>query len=250
MWQHVKLSEQIRPWDTLACCWDVKQPTNKQTSMGFAAHAPLFGSRAKLWTLSLVSDRCCWWFRRWWRHLVSSLAGQKCSEAWGTFWTWTGQSITALITWRKEEWRKEAADIPTSKVKNDLCSTRQILALFRGQPWGDCWETGRSAHGPFRALWWHLELKPKLPTRCGLCGSHESPPRYKDGPPLVLKTTSHLAFDVIKKVFPQKQTKTPACDLTFLHVHDRHLLGQPVEKLLAKPSWMTTAKTAILTVWQ
>ena len=23
--------EQIRPWDTLACCWDVKQPTNKQT---------------------------------------------------------------------------------------------------------------------------------------------------------------------------------------------------------------------------
>ena len=31
MWQHVKLSEQIRPRDTLACCWDVKQPTNKQT---------------------------------------------------------------------------------------------------------------------------------------------------------------------------------------------------------------------------
>ena len=32
MWQHVKkLSEQIRRWDTLACCWDVKQPTNKQT---------------------------------------------------------------------------------------------------------------------------------------------------------------------------------------------------------------------------
>ena len=28
VWQHIKLSEQIRPWDTLACCWDVKQPTN------------------------------------------------------------------------------------------------------------------------------------------------------------------------------------------------------------------------------
>ena len=28
VWQHVKLSEQIRPWDTLTCCWDVKQPTN------------------------------------------------------------------------------------------------------------------------------------------------------------------------------------------------------------------------------
>ena len=32
VWQHVQLSEQTRPWDTLACCWDVKQPTNKQSS--------------------------------------------------------------------------------------------------------------------------------------------------------------------------------------------------------------------------
>ena len=30
VWQHAHLSEQIRPWDTLACCWDVKQATNKQ----------------------------------------------------------------------------------------------------------------------------------------------------------------------------------------------------------------------------
>ena len=76
-------------------------------------------------------------------HLVCSLAGQRCSEAWGTFSARTSQSITALTSWRKEEWRKEAADIPPSKAENDLCSTRQILALFRGQPWGDCWETGR-----------------------------------------------------------------------------------------------------------
>ena len=31
VWQHVKLSVQIRPWHTLACCWDINpQPTNKQ----------------------------------------------------------------------------------------------------------------------------------------------------------------------------------------------------------------------------
>ena len=30
MWQHVNLSEQIGPWDTLTCCWDVKQPTNSE----------------------------------------------------------------------------------------------------------------------------------------------------------------------------------------------------------------------------
>ena len=27
VWHHIKLSEQICPWDTLACCWDVKQQT-------------------------------------------------------------------------------------------------------------------------------------------------------------------------------------------------------------------------------
>ena len=32
VWQHIKLSEQIRPWDTLACCWDIKQPTNSNIS--------------------------------------------------------------------------------------------------------------------------------------------------------------------------------------------------------------------------
>ena len=31
VWQHVKLSEQIPPWDTLACCWGIKQATKKQT---------------------------------------------------------------------------------------------------------------------------------------------------------------------------------------------------------------------------
>ena len=29
VWQHVTFSELIRPRNTLACCWDVKQPTNK-----------------------------------------------------------------------------------------------------------------------------------------------------------------------------------------------------------------------------
>ena len=40
---------------------------------------------------------------------------------------------------------------------NDLCSTRQTLALF----W-DCWEAGWSMYGPFRALQCHIELKLKL----------------------------------------------------------------------------------------
>ena len=42
------------------------------------------------------------------------------------------------VAMRLGNWRKEAADIPPSKVENDLCSTRQIMAQFRRQPWGDC----------------------------------------------------------------------------------------------------------------
>ena len=36
VWQHVKLCKQIRPWDTITCCWDVKQPTNKQTIVNWS----------------------------------------------------------------------------------------------------------------------------------------------------------------------------------------------------------------------
>ena len=47
---------------------------------------------------------------------------------------------------------KGSSNIPPSEEGNDLCSTRQTLALFWGQPWGDCWETGWSTFGPFWAL--------------------------------------------------------------------------------------------------
>ena len=33
MWRHVKLSVQIGPRDTLACCWDVKPPTSQPTNI-------------------------------------------------------------------------------------------------------------------------------------------------------------------------------------------------------------------------
>ena len=55
VWRHVQLSEQIYPWDTLPCCWDVEQPTKKQTLS------------VAVWTLhcscgrSAVSDLDHWW---------------------------------------------------------------------------------------------------------------------------------------------------------------------------------------------
>ena len=53
VWQHVKLSEQIRPWDTLACCWDVKHPTNKQTNFN-RSWQPVF--RCKTGFMKLFSE--------------------------------------------------------------------------------------------------------------------------------------------------------------------------------------------------
>ena len=38
VWQHVKLSVQIHPWDTLACCWDAKQLTNCIPSYSSGVH--------------------------------------------------------------------------------------------------------------------------------------------------------------------------------------------------------------------
>ena len=39
MWQHIQLCEQTRPWVTLACCRDVKRPTNKQNTWSLAVLA-------------------------------------------------------------------------------------------------------------------------------------------------------------------------------------------------------------------
>ena len=45
VWQHVKLSGQICPWDALACCWDVKQTTNNTfwhpKNKGFSWEGPV-----------------------------------------------------------------------------------------------------------------------------------------------------------------------------------------------------------------
>ena len=46
-------------------------------------------------------------------HLPRLEARWKCWEAWRTFCICTDQSITALIAWRKAEWRKEVPDVPS-----------------------------------------------------------------------------------------------------------------------------------------
>ena len=54
---------------------------------------------------------------------------------------------------KERGWRKEAADVPPSKVVNNLCSTRQILVLFWGQPWKSAERQGRACMGLFECFY-------------------------------------------------------------------------------------------------
>ena len=65
------LSEQIRPWDTLACCWDVKQSTNETISWddGF-------------WSCFWSDDINKWPVLGW----VYVSVGVGFGQCWGRFW--------------------------------------------------------------------------------------------------------------------------------------------------------------------
>ena len=91
-----------------------------------------------------------------------AVAGQKCWEAWGTFWTETDHSIVVPIARRKEGNRKEVADAPPFGDGKDLCSIRPALVLFRRQLCGDFWERGRNVYGLFWVLWCYLGRTWKL----------------------------------------------------------------------------------------
>ena len=72
VWQHVKLSEQIRLWDTLACCWEVKPPTNKTL---FSLTMAVYNiERNALWA-AVVHSRC---------ETVSVSMGLSCPVCWGS----------------------------------------------------------------------------------------------------------------------------------------------------------------------
>ena len=72
--------------------------------------------------------------------LVCSLARQKSREVWGTFWTRTDLSTTVLIIWKKGKWRRQVADIPSSKTGNDLFNHTNIN-IVSNTIWGVviCW---------------------------------------------------------------------------------------------------------------
>ena len=96
-------------------------------------------------------------------HLVCSLAGQRCIETWSHFWTWTDQSITTLITLRREQYRKELTFHPLRSVAifvqpDQHCFKRNIGRLFRDG--AECTSTIPSTMMPFWAEseYWSLSV--------------------------------------------------------------------------------------------
>ena len=65
MWEYIHLSKQICPWDTLACCWDTKQPTNCNNNLhtmigGNLKTRPAGGWRWKSMKIRRVKQQAGW----------------------------------------------------------------------------------------------------------------------------------------------------------------------------------------------
>ena len=126
------MSEQIRPIDTLAYCWDVKQPTNKQTNLPSLSlirkesESKLVYESPKhshLYASSYLVERKSRWTAKHNRHqatlqLSRARTAGKLDELSEQGHAGASQ---ALIVLRKEKWGKEAADVSSSAVGNDVC---------------------------------------------------------------------------------------------------------------------------------
>ena len=72
--------EQIRPWDTLACCRDVKQPTNNWFLRSFTATADDTIAIHRQWLPSTLSPFLCFCLS--WGHLDMSWARERGDMMW------------------------------------------------------------------------------------------------------------------------------------------------------------------------
>ena len=87
MWQHVNLLEQIHPWDTLACCWDVKQPTNKlPLHWGRTCRSTLLSHTVTVYWHQVNQSQC-------WHYNARRLAGQPLEYQFLDHW--------CDLTWKK-----------------------------------------------------------------------------------------------------------------------------------------------------
>ena len=114
VWQHVKLSEQIRPWDTLACCWDVKQPTKKPQTNWLPCSQGILA-----WV----------WFRSWPSHTSDLTTGVLC-KWWPCQMPGIKRSVWGLVGVVSVYWQDEA----TSLFGNSCVSVTAGQTVWTGLP--------------------------------------------------------------------------------------------------------------------
>ena len=153
-------------WITNACSINILQKAESEMASGLE----------KALTAKTVVNWLPWpcWEQWEWRgvqahrtpQLVYSLTGQRWREVWKNFLNKDKPQHHSTDHLRKEELRKEVADVLSSGVGNDPCSVsptlilfqKQLLALFQQKPGRDCWWIGQSVYELLLELWCHLEL--------------------------------------------------------------------------------------------
>ena len=142
VWQHVKLSVQIRPWDTLACCWDVKQPTNKHCASRAGIPLPRTrtpGSFFSMWQNAYLHRLFPCLHSPQKELRVGTSAAMQVSSYW--YDSWVGhptqkQTRSALLSTGKpsQSPTHSTTALPTGSVRNKVFSVQGCKQTDMPQP--------------------------------------------------------------------------------------------------------------------
>ena len=94
VWQHVILSVQIYSWDTLACCWDIKQATNQQTT-NFTQKQSQDVQQSSMY------DPCSEWMKTFQKSILSTVIWKHPRITNYNQSTTVGSSVATASVWQK-----------------------------------------------------------------------------------------------------------------------------------------------------
>ena len=104
VWQHVQLSEQIRPLDILACCWDNKHPTNSNCPWDHHSFSCIIAHWGGNWFLASLCRGQDW--RMWCEvcgavpHGLSSLCDRPRQYRWEHRWQCPALDRKKVVCWQ------------------------------------------------------------------------------------------------------------------------------------------------------
>ena len=123
MRQHNNSLEQIRPWDTLACCWDVNQPTNKQACL---TSSLVIQCRPGHHSRDLCAWECC----------ACSQCARSCTPTLGIDFGWRGlRKIACEWVKKAERWWKQRTTNCRKATKEEMERKEELKSSVSDIPW-------------------------------------------------------------------------------------------------------------------